>query len=64
MWGRGSLDVIVILILPTDPWANRVVPRSLAMVPPLHVERSSSVHCERGKGLIENPNNKMTEKDT
>ena len=24
----GSLDVIVILTLPTDPWANRAVPRS------------------------------------
>jgi len=30
--------------LPAYPWANRAVPRSLAMVPPLHVECSSSVH--------------------
>ena len=28
--------------LPSDPWANRAVTRSFAIVPPLHVERSSS----------------------
>jgi hypothetical protein len=42
MWGGGSLDVIVILTLPTDPWANRDVAHSFVIVPPLHVECSSS----------------------